>query len=82
MEKSQRTVKVLDFGLDNSFPNGVIENMSTLRETVQSNLNKMKIPALLLVGAVINVTSKIITTCTVPVAIIATTKDENLNLRK
>ena len=34
MEKSQRTVKVLDVDLDNSFPNGVIENMSALRETV------------------------------------------------
>ena len=34
MEKSQRTVKVLNVGLDNSFPNGVIENMNALRETV------------------------------------------------
>ena len=31
MEKSQRTVKVLEVDLDNSFPNGVIENMSALR---------------------------------------------------
>ena len=34
IEKSQRTVKVLDVDLDNSFPNGVIENMSALGETV------------------------------------------------
>ena len=34
MEKSQRTVKVLDVDIDNSFPNSVIENMSSLRETV------------------------------------------------
>ena len=42
----------------------------------------MKIPAELLVGAVINVTSKVITNCTVPVAIIAATKDKKLKLRK
>ena len=34
MEKSQRTVKVLDVDIDNSFPNSVIENMSSLRETM------------------------------------------------
>ena len=76
MEKSQRTMKVLDVGLDNSFSNGIIENMNALRETVRSNLFKMKIPVELLVGSVINVTSKVITNCTVPVAIIAATKDK------
>ena len=75
-------MKVLDVGLDNSFRNGVIENMNALRETVQSNLIKMKIPAVLLVGSVINVTSKVITNCTVPVAIISATKDKKLKLRK
>ena len=40
MEKYQRTVKVLDIFVDNSFPSGVIENMSSLHETVQSNLVK------------------------------------------
>ena len=30
MEKLQRTVKVLDVDLDNSFQNGVVENMSAL----------------------------------------------------
>ena len=82
MEKSQRTVKVLDVDLENSFPNGVIENMSALRETVRSNLFKMKIPVELLAGSVINVTSKVITNCTVPVAIIAATKDKKFKLRK
>ena len=71
-------MKVLDIGLDNSFPNSVIENMNALRETVRSNLIKMKIPAELLVGAVINVTSKVITNCTVPVAIITATKDKKI----
>ena len=40
MEKYQRTVKVLDIFVDNSFPSGVIENMSSLHETVRSNLVK------------------------------------------
>ena len=69
MEKSQRTVKVLDVDIDNSFPNSVIENMSSLRETVWSNLVKMKIPVKLLVGSVINITSKVITNSTVQVEI-------------
>ena len=81
MEKLQRTVKVLDVDLDNSFPNGVIENMSSLCETVRSNLVKMRIPVKLLVGSVINVTSKVITNSTVPVAIIPATKDKKLRLR-
>ena len=81
MERSQRTVKVLDVDIDNSFPNGVIENMSSLRETVRSNLVNMKIPVELLVGWVINIRSKVITNSTVPVAIIAATKDKKLRLR-
>ena len=81
MERSQRTVKVLDVDIDNSFPNGVIESMSSLRETVQSNLVKMKIPVELLVGCVISIMSKVITNSTVPVAIIAATKDKKLRLR-
>ena len=82
MEKSQRTVKVLDVDLDNSFPNGVIENMSSLCETVRSNLVKMRIPVELLVGSVINVTSKVITNSTVPVAIITATKDKKIEIEK
>ena len=31
MEESQRSMKVLNVNLDNFFPNGVIENMSSLR---------------------------------------------------
>ena len=82
MEKLQRTVKVLDVDLDNSFPNGVIENMSSLRETMRSNLVKMRIPVDLLVGSVINVTSKVITNSTVPVAIITATKDKKIEIEK
>ena len=82
MEKLKRTVKVLDAHLDNSFPNGLIENMSALRETVCSNLVKMRIPVNLLVGSVINVTSKVITNSTVPVAILAATKDKKIKIEK
>ena len=82
MEKSQRTVKVLDINLDNSFLSDVIENISSLQETVQSNLVKMKIPVELLVGSVINITSKVITNSTVPVAIIAATKDKKIEIEK
>ena len=32
MEKSQRTVKVLNVSLDNSFPDGPIQNMNALCE--------------------------------------------------
>ena len=53
--------------LDSSFGNDVIKNMSTLRENVQLSLvNIMKISVELLVGSVINVTTKVITNCTVP----------------
>ena len=76
----QRTVKVLDFGIDNSFPNDGIESMSSLLETVQLNLVKMKIPVKLLVGSVINVTSKFITNSTV--AIIAAIKDKQIEIEK
>ena len=76
MEKSQRTMKVLNISLNNSFPNSVIKNMNALHETVRNNLYKMNIPGELLVGAVINVTSKSIINCTVPVAIIAATKEK------
>ena len=82
MEKSQRTVKVLDGDIDNSFPNSVIENMSSLRETVRSNLVKMKIPVKLLVGCIINIMIKVITNSTVPVAIIAATKDKKTEIEK
>ena len=34
VEKAQRTIKVLDINLDNSFHNGMIENMSSLSETM------------------------------------------------
>ena len=82
MEKSQRTVKVLDIHLDNSFPNGLIGNMFALRETVRSNLVKMRIPVDLLVRSVISVTSKVITISTVPVAIITATKDKKIEIEK
>ena len=55
--------------------------MNALRETVRKNLYKMNIPGELLVGLVINVTAKSIINCTVPVAIIAATKEKKLNLR-
>ena len=38
MEKSQRTVKVSDVGIDNSFSKGLIENMSSLPETKRYHL--------------------------------------------
>ena len=79
-EKSQRTVKVLDDDIDNPFPNDGIESMSSLLETVQLNLVKMKIPVKLLVGSVINVTSKFITNSTV--AIIAAIKDKQIEIEK
>ena len=82
MEEAQRTVKVLHVDLHNSFPNGMIENMSSLRETMQLNLVKMKLPVKLLVGSVINVTSKVITNSTVPIAIIAATKDKKIEIEK
>ena len=82
MEKSQRTVKFLDVDIDKSFPNSVIENMSSLRETVRSNLVKMKIPVKLLVGCIINIMIKVITNSTVPVAIIAATKDKKTEIEK
>ena len=82
VEKAQRTIKVLDINLDNSFHNGMIENMSSLSETMWSNLVKMKIPVELLVGSVINVTTKIITNSTVPAAIIAATKDKKNEIEK
>ena len=75
-------MKVLDVNLDNSFLNDVIENMSSLPETVRSNLVKMKIPVKLLVGSVINITSQVITNSTVPVAIIAATKDKKIEIEK
>ena len=71
-------MKVLDVDIDNSFPNGVIENMSSLREAMRSNLVKMKILVELLVGRVINIKFKVITNCTVSGAIIAATKDKKI----
>ena len=82
MENLQRTVKVLDVHLDNSFPNRLIENMSALRETLRSNLVKMRIPVDLLVRSVISVTSKVISNSTVPVAIITATKDKKIEIEK
>ena len=82
MEKSQRTVKVLDVSLDNSFQDGFIENMSALRETVKKNLYKMVTDTDLLAGSIINITAKRIQNCTVPVAIVAATKEKKIALEK
>ena len=82
MEKSQRTVKVLDFGVDNSFPNGVIENMGSLRETLRSNLAKMKIPVETACRIRYQCNFKFIVNSTVPGAIIAATKDTKIEIEK
>ena len=42
----------------------------------------MKIPVKLLIGSVINITSIVITNSTVPVAIIAATKDKKNEIKK
>ena len=42
----------------------------------------MKLPVKLLAGCVINVTSKVITNSTVPIAIIAATKDKKIEIEK
>ena len=42
----------------------------------------MKLPVKLLAGCVINVTSKVITNSTVPIAIIAAIKDKKIEIEK
>ena len=82
MEKSQRTVKVLNVDVDNSFRNGVIENMSALRESVKKNLYKIITNADLLAGSIINITAKNVLNNSVPVAILAATKDKKIEIEK
>ena len=79
MEKSQSTVKILDMKIDSTNKTGQIDNASLLRDTIRKNLKDIfKIPADLLLGTLIQITSKTLKNGSAPVAIIANTKDTKI----
>ena len=59
MEKSQRTVKVLDMPVEDSITNSKIENMNTARDNVKKTLkNKLNVTPDTLVGTTILINTK------------------------
>ena len=83
MVKSQRTVKILDMKIDSSNKTGQIDNSSLMRDTIRKNLlDIFKIQADLLLGTLIQITSKTPKNRSAPVAIIANTKDTKIAIEK
>lgn len=83
MEKSQRTVKVLDMPVEDSITNGKIENMNTARENVRKTLkNKLNVTPDTLVGSTISINTKSIREGNTPVAIVAADKDKKIAIEK
>ena len=57
MEKSQRTVKILDMKIDSTNKTRQIDNDALLRDTIRKNIiDIFKIPADLLLGTLIQIT--------------------------
>ena len=79
MEKSQRTVKILDMPVEDSLIGGKIENINTARENYKETLkNKLNVSSDLLIGSSITINTKSIHDGNTPVGIIAADK-ANLN---
>ena len=71
MEKSQRTVKILDMKIDSTNKTGQINNAALQRDTIKKHLiDIFKVPADLLLGTLIQITSKTPKNKSAPVAII------------
>ena len=83
MEKSQRTVKVLDMPVEDSITNGKIENMNTARDNVKKTLkDKLNVTPDTLVGSTISINTRSIREGNTPVAIVATDKDKQISIEK
>ena len=83
MEKSQRTVKVLDMPVEDSLIGGKIENTNTARENVKKTLkNKLNVSPEHLIGSSITINTKSIRDGNTPVGIICTDKDKKISIEK
>ncbi len=83
MEKSQRTVKILDMPVEDSLIGGKIENTNTARENVKKVLkNKLNVSSDLLIGSSISINTKSIRDGNTPVGIIAADKDKKITIEK
>ena len=83
MEKSQRTVKVLDMPVEDSLIGGKIENTNTARENVKITLkNKLNVSPEHLIGSSITINSKSIHDSNTPVGIICSDKDKKISFEK
>ena len=83
MEKSQRTVKILDMPVEDSLIGGKIENTNTARENVKKTLkNKLNVSPDLLIGSSISINTKSIRDGNTPVGIIAADKDKKISIEK
>jgi len=83
MEKSQRTVKILDMPVEDSLIGGKIENTNTARENVKKVLkNKLNVSPDLLIGSSISINTKSIRDGNTPVGIIAADKDKKITIEK
>ena len=83
MEKSQRTVKILDMPIEDSTINGKIENFNTARDNIKATLKtKMNVAPDTLIGSTISINSKSIRDGNTPVAIVAADKDKKIAIEK
>ena len=83
MEKSQRTVKILDMPVEDSLIGGKIENINTARENVKKTLkNKLNVSQDLLIGSSITINTKSICDGNTPIGIIAADKDKKSRSKK
>ena len=83
MEKSQRTVKVLDMPVEESLIGNKIENTNTARENVKQTLKtKLNVQSDLLYGSTITLNTRAIREGNVPCAIIAADRDKKIAIEK
>jgi len=83
MEKSQRTVKILDMPVEDSLIGGKIENTNTARENVKKTLkNKLNVAPEHLIGSSITINTKSIREGNTPVGIICADKDKKISIEK
>ena len=83
MEKSQRTVKILDMPVEDSLIGGKIENTNTARENVKKTLkNKLNVAPEHLIGSSITINTKSICEGNIPVGIICADKDKKISIEK
>ena len=81
MEKSQRTVKILDMPVEDSLIVGKIENTNTAWENVKKTLkNKLNVSPDLLIRSSITINTKSICDGNTPVGIIAADKDNKISI--